>query len=145
MTWSYLSSAPGSSDRSWVRLMIGDNTTAAEQFQDEELDVLLSDQGSKERAAIAAARALGAKYTYQADKTVGRLRISASQKAGHFFKLADQLEKDLRSRAGGAYAGGISIADKALDREDPDAVASAFARGQFDTIGLESNSTDRWS
>ena len=62
MTWSYLSDAPGSSDRSWVRLMIGDNSSGAAQLQDEELDVLLSDQGSKERAAIAAARAVGGKY-----------------------------------------------------------------------------------
>jgi len=137
MTWSYLSSEPGSSDRSWVRLVIGDNTTADQQLQDEELDVLISDQGSKERAAIAAARALGARYARRADKTVGRLSISASQISQHYYDLAKELQKTLGRLTGGAdgmYAGGISVADKAAETADPDRVAPAFSAGQFDII-----------
>lgn len=144
--WSYLSSAPGSSDRSWVRLMIGDNTTANEELQDEEIDVLLSDQGSKERAAIAAARALGARYARKVDKQVGRLRISASQTAKHFFELADQLAQTLAMKAGGAggmYAGGISILDKQTEAADTDRVSPAFARDQFSIVNA-GGSTDRW-
>lgn len=137
MTWSYLSSEPGSSDRSWVRLMIGDNTTADEQLQDEELDVLISDQGSKERAAIAACRALGARYARRADKTVGRLSISASQISKHYYDQAKELEKTLGRLTGGAtgmYAGGISQADKNAEIADTDRVAPAFAVGQFDVV-----------
>lgn len=137
MSWSYLSSEPGSSDRSWVRLVIGDNTTADEQLQDEELDVLISDQGSKERAAIAAARALGARYARKADKTVGRLSISMSQISQHYFDLATELGKTLGRLTGGAngmYAGGISESDKDSEIADTDRVAPAFSIGQFDAI-----------
>lgn len=139
--FSYLSTAPGSSDRSWVRLTIGDNSSANVELQDEEIDVLISDQGSKERAAIAAARALGARYARKVDKQVGRLRISTSQAAQAYFNLADKLEGQLAQMAGGAggmYAGGISIADKEAEEADADRVAPAFARGQFDHVRVGS-------
>lgn len=117
--------------------MIGDNTTADEQLQDEELDVLISDQGSKERAAIAAARALGARYARRADKTVGRLSISMSQISKQYFDLAKELQKTLGRLTGGAsgmYAGGISVADKDTEIADTDRVAPAFTVGQWDAI-----------
>ena len=144
MTWSYASSAPGSSDLSWVRLMIGDNTTADEQLQNEEIEVLISDQGSKERAAIAAARALGARYARLADKSVGRLSISASQISEHYYKLASELQKTLSRLTGGAngmYAGGITRSDKDSEIADTDRVAPAFASGQFDAVSSLDGST----
>ena len=121
--------------------MIGDNTTSpANELEDEDIDVLLSDHGSKERAAIAAARALGAKYARKSDKTVGRFSISASQISKNYFELAKQLEQQLSRTVGGVamYAGGISIADKDTEKADTDRVAPAFERGQFDVVGLGS-------
>ena len=146
MTFSYLSSGPGSSDRSWVRLMVGDNTTTpANELEDEDIDVLLSDHGSKERAAIAAARALGAKYARKSDKTVGRLSISASQISKNYYELAKELERNLSRTVGGTalYAGGISQSDKDSEEDDTDRVAPAFTRGQFDVVGLNSTG-DQW-
>ena len=144
--FSYLSSGPGSSDRSWVRLMVGDNTTTpANELEDEDIDVLLADHGSKERAAIAAARALGAKYARKSDKTVGRLSISASQISRQYFETAKELERNLSRSVGGValYAGGISQADKDTEEADTDRVSPAFARGQFDVVGLDSTG-DQW-
>lgn len=135
MTWTYTSTNITSSGLSWVRLTIGDNTSAAQQLMDEEILALISTYGSQLRAAIAAAKALGAKYARQADKTVGRLSISASQIAKNYYELADQLEEQLGTMTGGAggmYAGGISEADKDIDRDDLDRPVPAFALGQFD-------------
>lgn len=143
MTWSYLSSEPGSSNRSWVRLKIGDNDSGTPELQDEEIELLISDEGSKERAAIAAARALGARYARRADKKIGRLSINASQIAKSFFDLANELEKGLGRKAGGSdgiYAGGISISDKRTEEADSDRVAPAFAKGQFDNPGSPNSS-----
>lgn len=144
MTWSYLSSEPGSSDRSWVRLKVGDNASDTPELQDEEIDLLLADEGSKERAAVAAARALGARFARRADKKVGRLSINASQIAKQFFTLADELEKGQSRKAGGSdgiYAGGISISDKKSEESDTDRVDPAFARNQFDNPASSPNST----
>ena len=119
--------------------MVGDNTTTpANELEDEDIDVLLSDHGSKERAAIAAARALGAKYARKADKTVGRFSISASQISKNYYALADQLAKTLDTIVGGLalYAGGISIADKDTEKADTDRVVPAFERGQFDAVDV---------
>ena len=126
--------------------MVGDNTTTpANELEDEDIDVLLSDHGSKERAAIAAARALGAKYARKSDKTVGRLSISASQISKNYYELAKELERNLSRTVGGTalYAGGISQSDKDSEEDDTDRVAPAFTRGQFDVVGLNSTG-DQW-
>jgi hypothetical protein len=142
MAWSYLSSEPGSSDRSWIRLKIGDNSSATPELQDEEIDMLLSDEGSKERAAIAAARALSAVYARKVDKTVGRLRIAASQAAQAYERLANSLEKQLNMRVGGEsgiYAGGISVSDKRSNELDSDVVQPGSRIKEFDHPGRDAN------
>lgn len=141
MSFSYLSSDPGSSDRSFVRLMLGDNSSSTVELQDEEIDVLLSEHGSAYSASVAGARAIGARYARRADKTVGRLSISASQISKNYYELAKELQKTANRRAGGAdgmYAGGISIADKDSEKADTDRVVPAFERGQFDVTALTS-------
>lgn len=145
MTWSYLSSEPGSSDRSWVRFNVGDNASDAQEMQDEEIDLLLASEGSKERAAIAGARALGARFARRADKQIGRLRIASGRVSDNFFKLATELEKGLSRRAGGSdgiYAGGISISDKESEESDTDRVDPGFERHQFDHEGNRPGDTD---
>ncbi len=145
MTWSYLSSEPGSSDRSWVRFNVGDNASDAQEMQDEEIDLLLASEGSKERAAIAAARALGARFARRSTKKIGRLSIAAGEISKRFFDLAAELEKGLSRRAGGSdgiYAGGISISDKESEESDTDRVDPGFERNQFDNPGTLPGNTD---
>lgn len=146
MTFSYLSSGPNSSDRSYVRLKLADNTTDNIEFQDEEIDLLLADEGSKERASIAGARAIAARYARRASKKIGRLSIDSSKIADAYFKLAEQLEAGLGRRAGGTegiYAGGISRSDKLTEEQDEDRVDPTFARGQFDNPRTADNLDDR--
>lgn len=101
MTWSYNSSL--ASDKDKVRLLTGDTDTTDQLLQDEEINYLLTETGNVLLAAGRAARAIAAKFARQADKEVGDLRVSLSQKAEAYRKLADDLEKradDLEKRAG---------------------------------------------
>lgn len=132
MSYSYLSSGPGSSDRSWVRMRIGDNSSDNVLFQDEEIDVLLSDYGNKYAAAAAAARSLGAKFARQVTKQVGRLKISMVEASESYFDLAKRLDEETQLNSGGAWVGGISVSDKETQEADTDWVGSRFSRGQFD-------------
>ena len=135
MTWSYLSSDPGSSDRSWIRFRVQDNSSDDQLLQDEGLDLLLADAG-KQKAASQAARTIGAQFSRRANKEVGKLKIEQGKLAKHFFELADELEKEFAASitggATGMYAGGITRSDKRLEESDPDRVPSAFTIDQFD-------------
>lgn len=141
VTWSYLSSGPGSSDRSWVRLRIGDNSSDDQLLQNEEIDLLLESEGSKYAAAAEAARTIAAHYARRVDRTIGRLRISMQQASERYFTLADKLDDEAASGAAGSvgmsgmYAGGISIADKEAEEADTDRTLPDFYRGQFDNHG----------
>lgn len=132
MSYTYLSTGPGSSERSWVRLTIGDNSSADVLLQDEEIDMLLADHGSKESAAAHAARGLAARYARKADKQVGKLRISLGTVSERFIMLAADLERQVGLAGGGAYAGGISDAGKQVETDDSDWAGASFSRGQFD-------------
>jgi len=132
MSFSYLSSGPGSSDRSWIRSRIGDTSTSNILLQDEEIDMLLEDYGSKYAAAAAAARSVGAQFARQVTKEVGKLKISMSEASNHYFGLADRLDQESGVNAGGAWAGGISESDKDVQRADPDWGGASFGVGQFD-------------
>lgn len=58
MTATYEPTLP--TDRDWVRLLIGDSTTATARLQDEEIDALLVEESNK---YLAAARALEVLHT----------------------------------------------------------------------------------
>lgn len=140
MSYSYLSSGPGSSDRSWVRMRIGDNSSADVLLQDEEIDVLLDDYGSKWSAAAAAARSVGAGFARRTEKTVGKLKIVMGESSAHYFDLASLLDAEANTNAGGAFAGGISDADKKTQTDDTDWAGASFTRSQFDNPSGPTNS-----
>lgn len=143
MSFSYLSSAPGSSDRSWVRMRLGDTSSGSNEFEDEEIDALLDDEGSKLGALAASAETLGAKYARRADRTIGKLRIVYSRASERFFTVADRARKEVVLDGVSVAAGGISKAAVRSAKADTDRVEPFFERGQFDTPGTAaSDSTD---
>lgn len=133
MSWSYLSSGPGSSDRSWIRARIGDTSSGNPLMQDEEIDMLLDDYGNKWEAGAAAARSIGAQFARQVTKQVGKLKISMAEASNSYFDLAKQLESESRQHTGGVWVGGVSNADKESNTSDTDWAGSMFTRGQFDS------------
>ena len=70
------------------------------------------------------------------DKAAGAVRVSLSQKAEHYKDLCERLRSRFALAAGaGAYAGGISRADKKARESNTDRVAPAFRRGMHDNHG----------
>jgi len=139
MSWTYDTSLPNDRDR--VRLLIGDTLTQDQQLSDEELDAMLEIYGATISTAIAACRALAAKYARYADKWVGDLKILASQKSRAYFKLAEELQSAGSSALGTALAvptaGGIWVGEKEMAESDADRVEPFFRRGMHDHKGSE--------
>jgi len=133
MTWTYLSTAPGSSDRSWLRARIGDTSSDDPQLTDEELDLLLDNAASRNHAAEQAARTLAARYARKADRKIGSLSITWSRIAQNYIDLAERLRVEAAGSAGsvGVWAGGVSQADRDAETTDADRPARRFTDGQF--------------
>lgn len=131
MTWSYLSGAPGTSDRSWIRLRTGDNTSGDELLQDEEIDALLTQEGNKFMAGAMAAETIGAQFARRADKAIGGLRVALSQATMSYTRLAGRLRMEGSMRVS-PVAGGISISAKETEEKDTDRVAPSFTKGMTD-------------
>jgi hypothetical protein len=143
MSWTYLSSAPGSSDLSWIRARIGDTSSGSALLSDEEINLFLSDYGNKYEAGAAAARSVGAQFARTATKEVGRLKISMTDASKYYFDLADSLGREADVNDGGFFAGGISQSDKKTQTDDSDWLGASFSRGQFENPGSASNTSDR--
>lgn len=135
--FSYNSTAPDSSSRSWIRLTLQDHSSASYRLEDEEIDAILSDEGSKYLSAAACAEILGARYATASDKTIGKLSISQSGQSERYYALA----KTLRRRAtlfASPFAGGVSVSQKDSERSDSDRVQPAFSVDEFDYQATDS-------
>jgi len=91
MVWSYNSALTTDKDR--VRFLVGDTNESDKLLQDEEIEYLLTETTNVLLVASRAAKAIAARFSRQADKAVGDLRISLSQKAQAYMVLAADLEK----------------------------------------------------
>ena len=131
MSFSYNSTAPGSSSLSWVRMRVGDTSSGSYQVENEEIDAILDTEGNKYLAAAVVAESMGARNASKVDRRVGSLSISGSQGAGNYFTLARRLRFEAAMRSA-PYAGGISESDKADVEADTDRVQPSFSVGQFD-------------
>lgn len=134
MTWSYNSTAPNSSDKSWIRLRIGDTTSGDPLLSDEEIAAYLEAEGNRYSAAAIAAESIGAQFARRVDKTVGRMRIAAQQASEAYFKLADRLRMENATHVT-VYAGGISVSDKESDEAAGDRVKPGFTARMFEFPG----------
>jgi len=128
MTWTYTGPVD---DTGKVRLAIGDTDSTDKQLYDEEIAYQLT-LGSVQSAAASCARLIAAKYARQMNKAVGPFRIEAAARYDHYMGLAAELESQMATAGVAAFAGGISIADKAAREDDSDRVPPAFTRALFD-------------
>ncbi len=138
MAWTY-SGDPSASGRDAIRFLIGDTDPTDPQLQDAEIDWMLAEHTSSYLAAAHCCQALAAKYARLADKSVGDLSISFSQRQEAYTKMFNRLERLAAVHGTGApvYAGGISESDKEIDETDTDRVQPAF------TVDLMKNRWDR--
>lgn len=130
--WSY-SGDPTSSPKDEVRFLVGDTNTADQQLQDGEISYTISlVYGAQPPAsgnylpAAYCADAIASKYGRQADKAVGDLHISYSQRMKSFLQLGQKLRTRATLAGVPVYAGGQSIAEKLADYLDSDMPQAAL-------------------
>lgn len=131
MSWTY-SGNPSNSARDEIRFLVGDTDTTDQQVTDEEIAYAAANEANNQLAAARIARALAAKYSRKADKSVGDLSISYSQMAKSFWDLATKLESSGSISGAAPYAGGISISDKQTVQDNTDRFVPSFKKGKFD-------------
>jgi hypothetical protein len=142
MTWSY-SGNPAASANDAIRFLIGDTDTTDQLLSNEEIAWVNSEACGTTTgttalydAAYRACLMIASKLARLADKQIGDLSVSLSQKAEGYRTQALEL-KVLSARKGlvpTPYAGGISISDKEIDDEDSDSVRPYFQTGQFENF-----------
>jgi hypothetical protein len=129
VTWTY--SSDFSSSRDKVRFLVSDTDTSDQLVTDEEIAFALAQNSNIYRAAAIVARSIGLKLSRELslDPAPGGVSLDAQSQADKYLKLADELETQATTRAGGAavFAGGISIADRDARVADTDRVPSSFS------------------
>lgn len=133
-TFTYDPFTSGARDQ--VRLLIHDTDPNTANFADEELDVFLVLQGGVRQAAILAVGSLAVRFAQLADKQVGNLRISYSNRARAMQELMTALTNQEGLTVPVPYAGGISRSDKHAVAANTDRVQPGFTIGQDDYPGL---------
>ena len=148
MTWTF-GNNPANSNRDLVRILVSDTNTNAQLLSDEFIDFTLSAKPSAYLAAALCAETLinstAAATAYLASnvtrKKVGDLELSyagggsgGASPAQHYRELA----KSLRMQAGTKvtpYSGGISVTDKAAQRDDSDRIRGFAEKDMHDHPG----------
>lgn len=129
--WSY-SGDPSSSQRDAVRFKLGDIVAGDSLLTDAEVDFCVSSEGSTNEAAIAAAKAVVAKYSRLVSTTDDKQSREYQQRVEHFQGLVKELAANRTKRVTGIFAGGISKATKATAEADTDRVQPAFTSNMHD-------------
>ncbi len=139
MTWTY-SGDPATNARDSIRFLVGDTDTNDQLVSDEEIawtnsQVTGSDTATTDLYTVAyrVMLAIASKFSRLADQAIGDMKVNMSQKADNARTQAEQL-RVLAGRENLVpvpYAGGISISDKQIDRDNADRVDPFFTSAQF--------------
>lgn len=133
MAFTYHESQLADSPLFRVRMKLQDTNENDPQLQDEEILLLIDQNGSEDGAVRAGAMVIAARYSRRADKWVGDLKILESQKARAYRELAKSLSA--RSMVTGIpSAGGIRTAEKEAAAADSSLEQPHFFRGQHDNL-----------
>jgi len=142
MAWTY-GGDPSANARDAIRFLIGDTDTTDQLLSDEEIAWVNTEASGTSTgttalydAAYRCCLTIASKLAREADKQIGDLSVSMSQRAKAYREQASSL-KELSGREGGVpipYAGGITISDKEIDEENSDIFRTWFSSGQFENV-----------
>lgn len=142
MTWTY-SGNPSSSAGDAIRFLIGDTDTTDQLLSNEEIAWVNSESSASStstsglyEAAYRCCVAIASKLSRLADKQIGDLHVSLSQKAKGYLTQAQEFKAlaQTTNYVPIPYAGGISISDKEIDQDNSDIFRGWFASGQFQNV-----------
>lgn len=139
MAWTY-GGDPSSNARDAIRFLVGDTDTNDQLLNDAEIAWINNQVTGSDTATTAlyesawrAMVAIASKFSRLADQAVGDLKVDLFQKATNARAQADEL-KALALREGNVptpYAGGLTVSDKDIDRDNSNMIQPSFVRGQF--------------
>ncbi len=124
-----------------IRTWVGDTDEADPLLTNDELEYAVAEGGTIKGAAALAAEWISAKFARQADKSVGDLSISYSQRAKQYAELAIKL-RGRSVRVVLPYFGGISQSAKDAREDDTDRVKPAFTVGMLDDPAISAAADD---
>ncbi len=125
-----------STDLNKVRRLIGDVSSTAGLFSDEEITFFIDEEANIYGAASVACESLSAKFAEGVSKTVGKLSLELQQKFDHFSDLAETFKTKSKMKGGiQLFAGGLTISGKQTERSDTDRVDPSFRRDMHDFPG----------
>ena len=131
MTATYTAVA---TDKDKVRLLIGDTVTASALLQDEEIAYFLTQNTDPTGAAVLACRAIAAQLSRLADTSIESVRVSHSQKAQAYLKMAGDLERQARAAAVSSVLPSVTGTSKSAiqtAQDNSDRRTDQFRPGQF--------------
>lgn len=131
MAWTY-SGDPANSPLDATRFFVQDTVSTDQQFQDAEVNYVLTKYPQPRAAAAMLADVLALKYARFADKAVGDLRISYNQRAKTYQALAATLRAEAATEDLTVYSGGISVSDAQKVEANTDRVKPPFKIGKDD-------------
>ena len=136
---------PSATPRDAVRFLLRDTSTSDAEFEDAEIEWLVSEQPNVYKAAANGARAKAAEASDSlASKTVGSLTLTYSERATRWLDIAKTLDAQANKGLGSTiqpYSGGISKSDKEATASEDDYDPPFFWRGQFDNPGAQTDYT----
>lgn len=148
--FSYVTSTVN--DMALVRWICGDTVKATAKLSDTEINNVLSLQPVVTYAAAACCDAIAALFSAKADLALGKTRVSLSQKAKAYERLADRLRKGGPGKLPGgdgsgvfptsAFVGGTSKSELEAFHAETDLIQSSFEIGKDDIQGLPDNADD---
>lgn len=150
MSWTYWGT-PGvnTSDerRDAVRTLVGDINISDQLVSDEQITFALSQaQNDVYNASAIVARMLAAKYANYSDSKLDMVETKFSQLRSNYLQLAASLEAQSSKfgsmNLGVPMAGGISVNDVKVARENTDRFPPSFEVGQFNNPTFDVDKPD---
>ena len=129
--WSY-SHNPSSSDRDAVRFLIGDTNSDDKLLDDNEIDWVLTQEGTVLQAAINCLQNLIVVYSRYVDSSGNNKSRALSQRVDSFRTSLDSLLERQAMGSLNVFAGGISKSQKQQQCADTDRVEPVFTKQMFD-------------
>lgn len=137
MTWTF-NSTDLSASRDQIRTYVGDVDSADPLLTDEQIAFAVTEEGTVRAASALAAEWISAIYARKADKNVGDMSITHSQKSEQYAALAKRLRRE-SSKLALPYFGGISQTTKDTREADTDRVEPAFTVTMLDDPAVTSS------
>lgn len=125
MSFSYTPESPRDID--YVRLNIRDTDNNNAKFQDEEIEMILNEEGGNVLyASYNLCLTLSAKFAYLASTKIGDYEVKYTDLSKYYQSLADKFRIKAATRSAVPYAGALTHADKEVDEENLDMVQPRF-------------------